>query len=122
MPLTTVKIKKEDLLQVLQENRANHATWLAEVAIERKREMLDLLDNHVSRLESDDNFQGLEKYSFPMPQNNDDAYEKAIRMVELTQDKVIELHEHQFDCLVMDNWSWKGDFLRTSSIYGKLEA
>lgn len=54
---------------------------------------------------------------FPMPVDHTDDYERAREMYTMSIDDVIELTENEFDQLVLDNWGWKGEFLRTTSAY-----
>ena len=51
------------------------------------------------------------------PRHHLDAYERAIRMAEMSQDEVVELDAGSFDRLVMDNWEWKQQFASTTAAY-----
>lgn len=44
-------------------------------------------------------------------------YDRAIAMLEMSQDANITLSQHEFDQLVMDQWTWKGAFEMASSMY-----
>ena len=114
-----VKIKKYELLEALRENLEAHKDDVAEALELRREEMLSYFEEQIVKLNRDNEYQPKEVIKFPVPEDNSKEYEKVIRMVEMTQDDVIELDEDQFDKLVMDNWNFKQALLETSAFYGK---
>ena len=46
-----------------------------------------------------------------------DNYTRAIRMLELSVEDVIEIEEHIFNQLVLDEWGWKQQFTAMSALY-----
>jgi hypothetical protein len=53
----------------------------------------------------------------PAPVSYADSYNRAIRMLELSVDTVIELEEQIFNQLVLDEWSWKRTFVANATMY-----
>jgi hypothetical protein len=51
----------------------------------------------------------------PMDQTRD--YDRAITMLDMTTADDIELTPEQFQCYVMDDWSWKHQFSASNSNY-----
>lgn len=51
------------------------------------------------------------------PENHEDDYARAIRMVELSAIEYFSLTESEFNRYVMNNWEWKEKFLLSSSQY-----
>lgn len=119
MLLNDTKIKKEELLIAVRSNLEQHKKDVQEALELRRSEMLDYYKMKIHHIENDPSYQPKENENFPMPQDNSSDYEKAICMLEMTQDKIIELNEDQFDKLVMDNWHWKNVLKATSAMYGK---
>lgn len=59
--------------------------------------------------------------SLPHPPKNFLAdYDRAIMMLELSVDKEIEMDEHVFSQLVMDEWGWKDQFSTSNAMYKSL--
>lgn len=120
MLMNNIKVKREALLKTLQNNLKMHRAAVVEASAARRQEILEYFTDTAAHIERDPNYQPKESITFPKPKDNSSDYERAIRMVEMTTDEVIELTEDQFDKLVMDNWGWKQELLRTSSMYAKL--
>lgn len=119
--MNNVKVKKGELLGALETNLEKHQADVSEALAARREEMAEYFKGAIVRLETNQEYQPRELIKFPMPKDNSDDYKRAICMVRMTVDEVIELTEDQFDKLVMDNWHWKQELLNTTSLYGKLK-
>ena len=117
--IDNVKVKKHELLSVLNENLVKHVDDVHEALELRRKEMKEYFTDAISKMERDEGYDAKENINFPKPSDSSNDYKKAIRMVEMTQDEIIELSEEQFDKLVMDDWDWKSALAMTSAIYGK---
>ena len=117
--MNNVKVKKSELLDILMENSIKHTNDVREALELRREEMNDYFTHQLSALQGESQYDPKENINFPMPVNSIADYKKAVKMVEMTQDEIIELSEDQFDKLVMDNWGWKGQLATTSAFYGK---
>ena len=51
------------------------------------------------------------------PISYEDSYTRAIRMLELSIEEVIEVEEDIFNQLVLDEWQWKHAFTATGALY-----
>lgn len=114
--MRSVKIKTKELLEVLRENRAQHiidfdeafaaytevATQQLEEAAKLARESSTITRNPIKAVE---------------PHSYEDSYNTAIRMLEMSDDKVVELTMAEFSQYVEDKWAWKESFTLTSSMY-----
>ncbi len=114
-----VKLTKGELLENVKANLDKHNADVAEALSLRRETIAKSFEKQLKEMEFDVDFQPKEHLSFPMPKDHSEDYKKAIRMIEMTTDEVIELTESQFDKLVMDNWGWKSDLIAASSVYGK---
>jgi hypothetical protein len=56
----------------------------------------------------------------PAPVNYADNYSRAIRMLELSVEDTIDVEEHIFNQLVLDEWGWKQQFVAQSAMYKTL--
>lgn len=118
--MRSVKIKAKELLEVLRENRAQHildfdeayasyievATKELEAATKVAKETSVIVRNPVKAVE---------------PHSYEDSYNTAIRMLEMSDDKVVELTMAEFSQYVEDKWAWKEVFSVTNSTYKSLK-
>lgn len=51
------------------------------------------------------------------PNSYEKEYSRAIRMLELSVEEVIDIEEDIFNQLVLDEWGWKKHFTATSTMY-----
>lgn len=122
MPLIDkVKIPKNELMDRMVENRANHIRDVKELRRARRLEIQEKLEEVLAKMASKKKWQPKQSYQFPLQQSYEEEYDRAIQMVEMTTDEVIELTEQQFDQLVLDNWGWKHEMVSNTMRYaGKM--
>lgn len=117
-----VRVDKQRLLQALKKNLAKHEDELARMLIQYRNETItklqDALEVFNKYRETKD--QPLLKLpEFPRkPANHIDDYLRAIEMVEMSVDEIIELDSRDFSQLIMDEWAWKSEFELTKAVYG----
>lgn len=56
-------------------------------------------------------------FSVPEPEDHIDDYDPILAMACMSVDDIIELSEDEFAMYVMDQWSWKSNFTRTTTMY-----
>ena len=113
--MNIVKIKKADLLKVLKENRAAHRKIFEEALVGYKKKVIELLDKKLQEARTGIRVRMV--FNLIEPQDQTKDYDRAIRMLEMSIEKVIELSEQDFKAYVMDDWSWKFQFLSSNSAY-----
>lgn len=117
----SVKVKVKDLLLKVKENKEKHKLeyesaldFYREAAIEKVANLLD-------KLKKENNEQEFLKtnlsISLVKPVQFLSEYDRAIAMLEATTDKIVELDQHQFDSLWLDNWAWKDTFQTSTMSY-----
>lgn len=108
-------IDKVELLNILKSNREKHITAHAEAVEDRKA----LFEKTMKLVMKEYRATGKIKQSlsFPKVPLNIEQYDKAIRKMELETNSIVELDDHEFDQLVMDNWHWKDEFELRSTMY-----
>ena len=113
--MENVKVNKSEALDILRLNRSTHRTIFLEAVEGYKAQALKLLEDCLSSFRAG-KFQPLD-IRLPLPQDQTKDYDRAIRMLEMSVDDVIELDEHSFTCYIMDDWNWKRQFLAGNSSY-----
>ncbi len=120
-----VKVKRDDLLKVLRENRDKHLKDYKE-ACEGYRELaLQKIDSIFAELKS--KIGALKEgqtiavvglhFGLDVPVSHEKAYDQIIRMMEMSVDSEIVLTASQFACFVMDDWEWKSEFEQSTAFY-----
>ena len=116
--MRSVKVEKAELMKVLQDNKKKHVKEFDESVKDYKKAAIKIAKEHVDLAKSGD----LDKISKirAMPQrptSYEDSYNRAIRMMEMSVDDVIELEEDIFNQLVLDEWSWKHSFVASGALF-----
>ena len=114
--MNNIKVDKAKLLETLKENRAKHLAEYTE-AVDGYREQaekalrkraIEIRDKKTLHTVIDD---------LPIPRSYVTDYDRAISMVDWSEDSVIELDPSDFASFVLDEWGWRGQFVGTTSMY-----
>jgi hypothetical protein len=109
------KMKKAELVKILKANRAKHKRVFT-AALEGYRQQAEAeLEQRITALRNG----RIPKLHWPYtePEDHTRDYDRVIRMIELDTGVTWTLDETEFGNLVMDDWRWKREFLRTSNRY-----
>lgn len=110
-----VRVNTEDLLSTVRANRAEHVAQF-EQANERYRKSMRVF--FLAQAHSIEHGHDFERYfDGDAPTTYAEDYDRAIGMLELHRDPVIELGSEDYSRLVKDDWDWKRTFARTNSRY-----
>ena len=112
-----VKVNKVDLLKVLRENRDKHRSLFLEALEGYREKVVELLTINLDNVKA-----GKEIVTFlnlPVPKDQTTEYDKVIRMLEMSIDEAFELSDDEFQCYVLDEWSWKEAVTMSNSRYIK---
>lgn len=118
--MRTVRVKKDELLDKLHENRAQHRKIFLEAVDGFRTKAIELLEAAL-----DDARAGRRvKASFHLQQPVDQTreYDRTIKMLEMSVDSHVELTAQEFEAYVMDRWAWKHQFLTANSFYSTTAA
>ena len=116
--MRSVKVEKAELMKVLQDNKKKHIKEFEESVKDYKKAALKVAKEHVELAKSGDLDQIARIRAMPQrPVSYEDSYNRAIRMMEMSVDEVIELEEQIFNQLVLDEWMWKNAFVASGALY-----
>ena len=95
----TIKIKKQELIDKIKENKKNHIELYEKAVIAYKEEALEQLDNLVGEVEN-----GVldVKLDLVTPIDNSDDYDAIIEMFEWEVEELVELGQDEFRQYVQD--------------------
>lgn len=110
-----VLLKRDDLLEALRVNRDAHQAIFDEAVEGYEKEAVAKLQRYIRDIKKG----GRKDISFmmPAPVNQVKDYDRVIKMVEMSIPDEIELTQQEFQMYVMDDWSWKNNFITTNSAY-----
>jgi hypothetical protein len=113
--MENVKVNKSEALEILKKNRTEHKSIFLEAVEGYKKQVLEILERHIADIKA-----GKVQYisiQLPKPEEHTKDYDRAIKMLEMSIDDAIEMDEHSFSSYIMDDWSWKRQFLGSNSSY-----
>jgi hypothetical protein len=112
--MKTVKIKREELLAKVKENRAKHieefkeahAGYLEEFISEVKMILREAKKGNV-----------IQTIDIAKPSSFESNYDRIIAMLEWSTEETVDLDATEFEQYVRDNWQWKHAFNTVASLY-----
>lgn len=113
--LSTVLVKREEVLEAVRGNRENHRAKF-EAAMEGYRDrVIQRLEEHIDRIKNNDP----EKVyiSLPLPEDHTDDYDRVIHQLEWSLDDELVLNEQEFNTYIRDQWGWQEAFAQTYTMY-----
>ncbi len=116
--MKTIKMGRLDLLAIVRQNMAKHVAEYDVAVVDYKDLVLKVATANLKAAKTAD----LDEFSKikvlpPAPVSYEDSYKRAIRMLELSVDEIIEVEDGIFSQLVLDEWAWKRGFVASTLSY-----
>ena len=116
--MDSIKMKRSELLVIVRENQIKHVAEYGEAVEDFKNLVVKIAKENLKTVNTGDLEKIARVRAFPQaPRSYEKEYGRAIRMLELSVDDVVEIDEHTFNQLVLDEWSWKQAFTAMSASY-----
>lgn len=116
--MNAIKMKRLELLEIVRANKTKHIADFTEAVTDYKALVLNLANANLKLAKSGDLEQFKKIKSLPStPVSYEDSYKRAIRMLELSVEDIIEVEEDVFNQLVLDEWNWKRGFIASNATY-----
>lgn len=113
--MRTVKIDKDQLVDILEENRKTHQKTYKD-AYQKYRELLiKALEDKLK--DAKDGKKVEHHISLQSPTSYVDSYDTVLRMLHMSVDDIIELSHEDFEKYVEDKWDWTFNFTTVNSAY-----
>lgn len=116
--MNAIKMNRLELLALVQANKVKHIADFTESVEDYKALVLQYSSANLklAKTASLEEFKKIK--SLPgAPVSYESSYARAIRMLELSVEEIIEVEEDVFNQLVLDEWSWKRSFITANSTY-----
>jgi hypothetical protein len=124
--MSEVKMRRSQLIEDVTKNRETHKqAYEKALAVYRKAAVLVLVaaaDNIKQQIKDlnagkRDTIGNVSTW-LKQPEEHLETYDRVLAMLARSVDEFLVLPESQFAQLVMDKWSWSGDFFKITSAYG----
>jgi uncharacterized protein YozE (UPF0346 family) len=113
--LALIRVRKEELLERLKENRAGHRELFLKAQDGYREKAIKELESALDRAKN----QTAERVyvALPFPEDHTKDYDHIIAMVEMSIDDLFELNQNDFARYVLDDWEWKAAFTQSVMAY-----
>lgn len=117
--MKSVRVKRNEVLDKVRANLSEHEQIYKEAVIGYKAAVKDITARLAALAARDEEILETlrELNALKTPSLHKTEYIRAIKMLEMSADEVIELQEHEFAQLVMDDWQWQRSWLGGASAY-----
>lgn len=113
--MNAIKVKKSELLKTLHANRENHRNIFLEAQAGYRAFVIKELD--VMLTDAKEGRRIRRSINVIEPQDQTKDYDRAIKMLDMSEDETVMLSEEDFANYVQDDWNWKRGFLAANSAY-----
>lgn len=116
--MNSVKVDRKKLLKIVTDNKEKHITDFKESVEDYKAAAIKLAEANLELAKSGNLEKIATMRAVPQkPVSYEQNYTRAIRMLELSVEKEIDVEEDVFNQLVLDEWAWKNAFVASASLY-----
>lgn len=113
--MQTIEIHRDKLLPIIKENQKKHDDIYNAAVSGYWEKAEQVLQEKLAKVQAK---QKIENYlGLAYPDNHADDYLRAISMIELSHQDVIDLSQQEFDQYVRNQWNWRSSFLTINSAY-----
>lgn len=105
----------KDLLKTVMENRTKHINDYKDAMTNYEKILKEELGSLLKAMEDGEEIS--HHINLRQPVSYEKEYTHAIRMLEMTSNKSIEIDGYAFAKLVMDEWEWQNDFKANTMAY-----
>lgn len=116
--MNAIKMNRPELLDIVRVNKEKHIAEFIEAVADYKLLVMKIAQSNLKLAKTADLEEFKNIKSVPAsPVSYEDSYRRAIRMLELSIEDIIEVEEDVFNQLVLDEWSWKRGFTAATMSY-----
>jgi len=113
--MDVVKVRVEELMETVKKNRDSHRDVFRRAQEGYRVKVIELLDQMLENARRGGQISLA--FDLPVPTDHTVDYDRVIKMLEMTVDEEVELDQGDFAQYVMDDWSWKRQFVANTVTY-----
>lgn len=117
--MKTVTVDKDKLLEVVKANRAKHREIFLQAQEEFRKRAIDELEQRLADAREGKHFD--QHLGMVEPVDRTQDYDRIISMLEMSVDDQVDLTQDEYAAYVMDDWSWKRQWVQANSAYVAIE-
>jgi len=110
-----VRADVDNLLMILKENREKHSKALEEITQNYREKVIIQLERSLRLAKEGGKI--ITCLDLEKPLNMTKSYDRAIGMLEMSVDKVVEITQEEYSNFVLDRWHWSSSVSSSSSSY-----
>lgn len=115
--MRNVKVKKQDLMEILRKNRRDHKQVVQQAQEKYRALVIKLLDEELAKAKAGNPFNIQTITRVQLPQDHTADYDLEIQMLDMSVDQEIVLDVHQFNSFVNDEWEWSRGWAMSNAHY-----
>jgi hypothetical protein len=115
--MNEVRINKNKLQVIVKKNRDAHRAIFLKAQGEYRKRAIEVLDEQLRLAREGAPFVLARFYQLVTPEDHTADYDRALKMLELSVDKVITLSAADFANLVEDQWGWSRSWAASNVHY-----
>lgn len=116
--MNAIKMKRLELLEIVKANKIKHIEAYNEAVTDYAVLVLQISTTNLKLAKTGLGTEFDKIKNRPTsPVTYETNYARAIRMLELSVEDIIDVEEDIFNQLVLDEWSWKHNFTATAAMY-----
>lgn len=108
-------IKRDQLLDILKENRSKHHDNFVKAVAIYKKKAVELLKQNIDNISAGKRMSII--WTLPVPEEHTKDYDRAIRSLSLDARAEVKLSEQDARNYVDDQWNWSNSFLSNTVSY-----
>lgn len=113
--MRNMKFAVGDLVEIIRANRETHHAIFEEAQVGYRKAVIKDLDERLR--EAREGKRILRAAIMREPEDHTRDYDRVLKMLDMCSESHVELNEDEFGQYVMDDWSWKRNFLFANSAY-----
>lgn len=115
--MKTVRVKTAELIHALTENKMKHKEDVVKATEGYQRSVLAAMDEVKTKIKSGKEFNLRKLHAMTPPISKVEEYDRALEMLNMSVDDVVEISETDFRCFVQDQWDWSHQALLSNTRY-----
>jgi formylmethanofuran dehydrogenase subunit B len=112
--MDSVKVRRSELIDRISENRDAHKALYEKAVAGFRAPAIEELDDMLTRAKGGEVRLNV---GLTVPEDHTHEYDRALDMLNMSQDDVIEIDKQSFAQLVRNEWTWFRQALHTNSTY-----
>ncbi len=113
--METVTVRKDELRQIIEKNKAKHRAIFEKAAEGWRTQMFGQVNLYLEKLKAGKVAPA--SFYLPVPQDHTKDYDRILSMLDMHVEDSVVISQQDFARYAMDDWDWKREFITSSNAY-----